>query len=373
MTATPDKTDVLVVGGGPAGLAAAIAARLKGFDVMVADGGRPPIDKACGEGLMPDALGPVRRLGIRFDAEQAFAFRGIRFLGEDVSVEANFPTGFGVGMRRPLLHQALIDRAAEAGVTLLWGSRVVGLSPDGVALDGHSIRCRWVIGADGQNSRVRRWAGLDGARHESFRFGFRRHYPISPWTDYMEIYWGRGSQMYVTPVSRCEVCVVLITRDAHLRLEHALPQFPDLNRKLAGASPSTSERGAVTASRSLRRVFRGRTILIGDASGSVDAITGEGLSLSFHQAIALADALASGDVAAYQTEHQVLARRPNFMGNLMLSLDRFPTLRRRVLRALASDPGIFANMLGMHVGAISPADFLMHGMLPLGRQMLTAI
>jgi flavin-dependent dehydrogenase len=371
LTAIPDKTDVLVVGGGPAGLAAAIAARAKGFDVTVVDGAHPPIDKACGEGLMPDSFGAVHRLGIRLDMEQSFAFRGIRFLGEGASVEANFPSGSGIGIRRPCLHQALIDRAHEAGVTILWGTRVVGLTDGGVALDGHSIRCRWVVGADGQNSRVRRWAGLNGARHESFRFGFRRHYRISPWTDYMEIYWGSGSQMYVTPVNREEVCVVLITRNAHLRLEQALPQFPDLSRRLDGAPASTPERGAVTASRSLRRVFRGRTILIGDASGSVDAITGEGLSLSFHQAIALGDALAAGDLAAYQSAHRRLAQRPHLMAKLMLSLDRFPSLRRRVLRALQSDPEIFANMLGMHVGAVSPADFLMHGMLPLGRHMLS--
>jgi flavin-dependent dehydrogenase len=371
LTAVPDKTDVVVVGGGPAGLAAAIAARLKGFDVVVADGGCPPIDKACGEGLMPDAMGTVHRLGIRFDEEQSFAFRGIRFLGEGSSVEANFPNGSGIAMRRPRLHQALIDRADETGILTLWGDRAIGLNAGGVALDGHNIQCRWVIGADGQNSRVRRWAGLDNTRHLSFRFGFRRHYRISPWTDYMEIYWGSGSQMYVTPVNREEVCVALITRDARLRLEHALPQFPDLQRRLAGASPTTLQRGAVTASRSLQRVFRGRTVLIGDASGSVDAITGEGLSLSLHQAIALGDGLASGDIAAYQVEHRCLARRPSFMAKLMLTLDRFPVLRRRVLHSLASDPEIFANMLAMHVGCISPADFLMHGMLPLGRQILT--
>jgi menaquinone-9 beta-reductase len=372
LTALPDKTDIFVVGGGPAGLAAAIAARLKGFQVVVADGAQPPIDKACGEGLMPDSFGALRRLGVQLDPDQSFAFRGIRFLGPDVSVEANFPSGSGIAMRRTRLHQALIDRAVEVGVPLLWGTRVTGLSTDGVSLEGRTVRCRWVIGADGQSSRVRRWAGLDRARHESFRFGFRRHYRLSPWTDYMEIYWGSGSQMYVTPVNRSEVCVALITRDSRLRLDQALPQFPELNRRLEGAAPSTTERGAVTASRSLRRVVRGCAILIGDASGSVDAITGEGLCLSFHQAVALADALSSGDLAVYQAEHRRLARRPVFMANLMLSLDRFPWLRRRVLRAFASDPEIFANMLAMHVGSISPSDFVLHGMLPLGRQILTA-
>jgi flavin-dependent dehydrogenase len=371
LTAVPERTDVVVIGGGPAGLAAAIAARLKGFDVVVADGAHPPIDKACGEGLMPDSFGALARLGVRIDTEQSFAFRGIRFLGEGLSVAADFPTGCGIATRRTELHRALVDRAQEAGVTLAWGRRVVGLTVDGVALDDRLVQCRWVIGADGQNSRVRRWAGLEATRRESFRFGFRRHYLAAPWTEFMEIYWGAGAQMYVTPVNQSEVCVALITSDSHLRMEQALLQFPELSRRLAGAVPSTAERGAVTASRSLRRVFRGKTILIGDASGSVDAITGEGMALSFHQAIASADALVSGDLDGYQAEHRRLARRPHMMGNLMLLLDRFPALRRRVIRSLAAEPEIFANMLAMHVGSISPSDFLMHGMLPLGRQILT--
>jgi flavin-dependent dehydrogenase len=178
--------------------------------------------------------------------------------------------------------------------------------------------------------------------------------------------------MYVTPVNRSEVCVALITRDSHQRLEQALPQFPELSRKLAGAAVSTSERGAVTASRRLRRVARGRTILVGDASGSVDAITGEGLALGFHQAIALADALVTENLDAYEAAHKNLEWRPHLMARLMLLLDRSPRLRKRVLRAFASRPDIFASLLAMHIGSIAPSDFLVHGMLPLGLQILTA-
>jgi|SRR5579872_284506 len=75
----PDKTDVFVIGGGPAGLAAAIAARRRGFEVVVADSAQPPIDKACGEGLMPDAVTALARLGVLATISHGFPFHGIRF------------------------------------------------------------------------------------------------------------------------------------------------------------------------------------------------------------------------------------------------------------------------------------------------------
>src|SRR3954471_19251550 len=121
MSEIPSATDVFVVGGGPAGLAAAIALRARGFDVTLGDHSHPPIDKPCGEGLMPDALAALRRLGIKLDDEDSFRFRGIRFLDQNVAVDASFPNGFGIGVRRPRLHQALLDRAAATGVHMLWG------------------------------------------------------------------------------------------------------------------------------------------------------------------------------------------------------------------------------------------------------------
>ena len=187
----------------------------------------------------------------------------------------------------------------------------------------------------------------------------------------MEIHWGPGHQMYVTPVGPEEVCLALITRNSRLRLDDALPCYPELARKLGDAGSVTAERGAVTISRRLRRIFRGSTVLVGDASGSVDAITGDGLCLSFRQAIALADALALGDLRSYESAHRSLGWRPAFMGRLMLSLDRSSWLRRRAIRALASNPEIFANLLAMHVGECSFADFLSGAMLPLGWHMLT--
>ena len=371
VTSSPHP-DIFIVGAGPAGLAAAIAAREKGFRVIAADCAHPPIDKTCGEGLMPDGLAVLEKLGVAIAPQHGFPFRGIRFLGNGVSVDAGFPSGYGLGVRRTVLHQLLIDRAEQAGVSLLWGARVSGLSERGVLVDGREVPCRWVIGADGQNSRVRRWAGLDHARRDRRRYGFRRHYRVAPWIGCMEIYWGEGCQMYVTPVGDDSVCVALISRDPRHRLDAALPGFPDLASRLEGAIPVTVERGAMSLSRAFTTVARGRVALIGDASGSVDAITGEGLCLSFHQALALADSLASGDLAAYESQHRRLFRRPALMASLMLSLDRLPRLRARVLRALAANPAVFSTLLAMHIGAVSRAEFVRCGMLPLGWEMLTA-
>ena len=335
-------TDVFIAGGGPAGLAAAIAARLKGFDVTVADAAHPPIDKACGEGLMPDSLDALRRLGVAFDPDQSSAFRGIRFIGDGGTVAADFPGEPGIAVRRIRLHQILIDRAQELGVKLLWRTRVTGLD---------EIRAHWIVGADGQNSRVRQWAGLEATRSESVRYGFRRHYRARPWTDFVEIYWGPGCQMYVTPVGSSEACVALITRDPHLRLDASMPHFPELSRRLEGAAIIGEERGAVTITRRLKRIYEGRTALVGDASGSVDAITGEGMSLAFRQAITLADALVADNLEQYQAMHRRIARRPAFMAQLMLTLDRFPLVRPPVLRAFAAKPVIFERLLAVHAGA----------------------
>jgi len=334
-------TDVFIVGGGPAGLAAAIASRLRGFQVVVADAAQPPIDKACGEGLMPDSLEALHRLGIAIDPEQSFAFRGIRFLGAGGSAAADFPQEPGIAVRRLRLHQILVDRAHQVGVKFLWRTHVTGLQ---------DVRARWIIGADGGNSRVRRWASLDAARSESHRYGFRRHYRVRPWSDFVEVYWGSGCQMYVTGVARDEMLIGLLTRDPRMRLNDALPHFPDLARRLEGAAMLSDERGATTVTRHLRRVYRGNIALIGDASGSVDAITGEGMGLAFRQALALADALAADNLEQYQKAHRRLARRPAIMAQLMLMLDRFPRLRPLVLRTFGAKPFIFERLLAVHVG-----------------------
>lgn len=124
--------EVIVAGGGPAGLAAAIAARQAGLDVSVFDCARPPIDKACGEGIMPDGLAALARLGVTIPAAQACSFRGIRFLDNLHSVQATFAIGMGYGVQRVVLHSLLVQHATQLGVKLNWGVRVTGVAGNAI-------------------------------------------------------------------------------------------------------------------------------------------------------------------------------------------------------------------------------------------------
>ncbi len=366
------SSDVFVVGGGPAGLATAIALRLKGFSVRVADCATPPVEKACGEGLMPDSQVALGKLGVVVTSAHGFPFRGVRFLEGDTTVQADFPNGIGFGVRRPVLQQLLIERAEQLGVELQWGVTGIDLRPEGLFVRKQRVDADLIVAADGHKSLLRSRAGLAATRRLSYRYGFRRHYRVAPWSEYAELHWGNGFQIYITPVASDEVCVVLMSSHSDFRLDNALARVPAVIRRLQGHSYSSSEMGALTVSRKLKRVSKPGFALVGDASGSVDAITGEGLCLSFTGALALADAYESGDLTRYQRAHERSQSNPWGMASLLLMLGRNPRLRRRVLAGFAYRPDVFTRLLAIHVGASSFHKLKPSQVLGFSRQFLSA-
>ena len=345
--------DVAVVGAGPAGIATAIAASLKGLRVSVLDFRKPPIDKSCGEGLLPEAVAALRRLGVGIDASGGFPFEAIRFCDAESSVEAPILSGRAYGLRRTTLHQLLVKRAVELGVRFLWGRRVSEFRSDCLYAAGEGIPFRWLVGADGQNSIVRKWVGLNPRRQFHSRFGFRRHYAAAPWSRCVEVHWGESCQMFVTPTGGEEVCVALLSSDPQMRIERALAQFPDVATRLRGARTITQEAGAVTVLGRARAVARGNVALVGDASCAIDGIGGQGLSLAFQQALALGEALAREDSTAYVQAHREITAMPVRMTRLLLLMNSSSRLRRKTLRFFANNPNAFAKMISLHTRAVA--------------------
>jgi flavin-dependent dehydrogenase len=376
--AAPATTEVLIVGGGPAGLAASIALRQHGIDCAVVEARPNPIDKACGEGLMPDSRASLAQLGITLSDSDGHPFRGIRFEDPLYRVDAYFPRGSGIGVRRPHLHSLLANRAAEDGAHVLFNSRLqlpaAPVEPGSLStahINGLPIRFRWLVGADGQASSVRTWAGLDRTRRRSLRYGFRNHYRVAPWSDFVEVHWGRKGQLYVTPVAPDCVCIVYITRDSRCDRTNILDQFPEVACRLQGIEAVSQQRGAVSANCKLHRVVTNSVALIGDASGSADAITGEGLAICFRQAHALAASIHSGSLEPYRRAHRQIGRLPHAMGALMLTLDRWPALEVRAMRVFANTPVFFRELLHAHMGERSLASVVLRRGPRFGWSLLT--
>lgn len=330
---------------------------------------------------MPDSRDTLAKLGVTLEDSDGYLFRGIRFANPVHSVDAYFPNGAGIGVRRPRLHALLAERARELGAKLLFNTRVqLGADEhstrdaDGyqtARINGEPIRFRYLIGADGQASTVRKWAGLEAARKSDQRFGFRTHYRIAPWSEYVEVHWGPHGQLYVTPVAADCVCVVYITRNPRSDRANILADFPEVAAQLAGAEVATKPRASVTATRRLRRVSTETVALIGDASGSADAITGEGLAISFRQALALAESIAAGSLSSYDRAHRQIGKLPHAMGALMLTLDRWPVFQVRALRTLAHTPVVFRELLQAHMGHRNLSAVLLRRGPRFGVQLLT--
>jgi len=364
--------DVLVIGGGPAGIATAIAASLKGLRVTVIDLRKPPIDKPCGEGLLPKAVAALSQLGVDLRAVRPFPFSGFSFFDENSFASARIETGEAWGVRRTVFHRRLVDRASDLGVTFLWATRVIRLDSAGAQTTAGFIPYRWLVGADGCASTVRRSAGLEPRGGARFRFGFRRHYEIAPWTEGVEVHWGEKCQLVITPTGCDEVCVSLFTSNPRLRLERALDRFPAVAGRVAGSRPTSAESGAVTFLSRARAVTKGNMALVGDASCTVDGIAGQGLSLAFQQAIHLAEALVCGELARYDAAHARLARTPILITRLLLAMNANSRFRSKVLRLMAQRPGLFAKMISIHTGEWSPEALPAAEMLRLGWQVMWA-
>jgi flavin-dependent dehydrogenase len=333
--------DLIVAGAGPVGLAAAIEARLAGLSVVVAEPRSGDIDKACGEGLMPGALPRLQRLGVD---PAGMPLRGVSYRGRGRRADHRFGAGSGEGrgVRRTELQAALRDRAVALGVGFD-DTKVGAISQDPASVTAAGMRARWLFGCDGLHSTVRREIGAElPASRRGRRFGVRQHFAVAPWSDLIEVHWSGEVEAYVTPVAHDTVGVALLGRRG-IDFANALAGIPEL-AFLLEAEPASALRGAGPLRQRTSRRHRGRVLLVGDASGYVDAITGEGLRLGFAQAEAAVSAIVHGRPSGYEQDWTDITRDFRVLTSGLVLAARSP-LRPAIVPLAAALPRVFGGVL----------------------------
>ncbi len=335
--------DLAVAGGGPAGLATALAAARLGLETVVMERRQAPIDKACGEGLMPHTVRHLAALGVCPDG---VPFRGVAYLCGAHTATATFDDGPGLGVRRTTLHQAMLDAAEAAGVHIMSGSvDSIDQDRDSVLLNG--IRARYLAAADGLHSPIRAQLGLQRPGAGRRRWGLSRHVAVAPWTDRVEVHWAAepdAGEAYVTPVADDCVGVAILTSRRGGFDDH-LAAFPVLRERLSGSAHGPDRAAGPLRQRVVSRVA-GRVMLVGDAAGYVDALTGEGLGLSFAAARALAGCVAADRPEAYDRLWRRSTRRYRVMTSMMVRASGSP-VRRAIVPAAQALPTLFGRAVNL--------------------------
>jgi flavin-dependent dehydrogenase len=337
-----NSPNILVVGGGPVGMACAIEARLAGLSVTVIEQRAGTVDKACGEGLMPGALPLLRRLGVTPVGRDLV---GVTYRSGKHSVSHRFAGGSGMGMRRTALHDAMRGRALELGAVFETDS-VHAVSQDLASVvvecaSGARLEASYLLGADGLHSSVSKMVGLykEAPANRKKRYGIRQHFDAAPWSEFIEVYYTKSAEIYITPVSDGQVGVAVLGPRG-TDFEATIASVPELAKRLQGKSPSSQKSGAGSFPQLTHGRTKGRILLVGDASGYVDAITGEGLRLGFAQARVAIECILEEKPAKYERRWRLVSRDFRVLTQGLITLASSP-IRMQIVPLASRFPALF--------------------------------
>jgi flavin-dependent dehydrogenase len=388
---TRAAVEVAVVGAGPAGVATALGCARRGLEVALLDRAHFPRDKPCGEGLLPQAVDALAALGLLSRvAPHACRLDGIVFsVAGGPRAQADFCDGagapaFGLGVRRRVLDALLVEAArAQPGVTLLEGVTARDLQFRGAQVTGLQtsvgpLEAEVVVAADGLRSPMRARLGLELPARRPPRLGLRVHFrlphALAP-PRLVEVLVSGAIEYYLTPVADDELEVAVLgparafaalelsaaTLVAHLL--SAATENPELGARLQGAVALDRPLGAGPFRQRARAVVTSGALLVGDAAGYFDALTGEGVGLALASGDAAAQAifgaLSTGGGAAptaralapYARAYRALIRSSDRLARLALCFARRPRRARFAISTLARSPSLFHRLLAVQAGA----------------------
>lgn len=323
-SASEVRADVVVVGAGPSGSAAAAWAARSGRDVLLIDACEFPRDKACGDGLTPRAVAELRALGLRDWLDGRIRHHGLRMAGYGADVEVRWP-----GKSFPMTSSAvprteLDDRirgvAADSGAAMALGRKCVDVARDSagrveavILADGSRVGCRWLIVADGARSPLGRVLGRQW--HQQTVYGVAaRAYLASPRADEpwissdLELRSADGQVLpgygWIFPLGNGQVnigvgALATAKRPAEVALRPLLRHYADLKRSAWGftGQPQAHASALLPMGGAVSGVAGRNWMLIGDAAACVNPLNGEGIDYGLETGRLAAQMLDSGEPA----------------------------------------------------------------------------
>ncbi len=368
--------DAIVVGASVAGSSTAGLLGQAGHRVLLLDRASFPRPKVCGEGLMPAGVRLLGQIGLDAWRMPARPFTGIRFqLPGRVPLEWNFeetlPGSRGLVISRETLDSRLVRHAA--------GSPNVDFRPNflvrqcerldrGVLIRGgqpsQTFRCRVLVGADGIRSRVAATdSGIRRSPNHSKRFALRALFErYSHSEDWVEVDCAAHGEAYVAPLDFRSARVTLLL-NGPLRFPNGLSKTDLFQRQLerfprvwkrTGYAPPRRVESTSPVSRTLSRCHGERILLVGDAAGAVDPITGQGMTLALRDALLAAelldrglrgDRLSEADLRPYTIQRLGYFLGANELSKHLLTLLRHPWLVHRVQKTLVQNASLRKRLL----------------------------